>query len=88
VAAYAPRCQPCHLGLDATEVWRRGQPQLEQRARGSQHGMAKLTEEAVRAIRAAWTGRRGQLAELARQYGVWPGTIEFVVKKQTWTHVA
>lgn len=43
-----------------------------------QHGRHKLTDEQVRAIRAAYTGVRGQKAALAREYGVsatWIGQL-------------
>jgi len=55
---------------------------------GEANGIAKLTEDAVRAIRAEYTGRRGELTEFGRRFGVSDGAIRFVVRGQTWDHVA
>lgn len=42
----------------------------EHRPRGESHGMAKLTAETVRQIRAEKIERRGDLARLERKYGI------------------
>jgi len=54
--------------------------------RGERHHLAKLTEEAVREIRAVWnvmaTGK-----ELAREFGVQEMAISTIVNHQKWRHV-
>lgn len=54
--------------------------------RGSRHGMAKLTEAVVLDIRARAAAGERQSA-LAREYGVTPTTVSFVVKRKVWAHV-
>jgi hypothetical protein len=80
-----PRCvNPAHLyrGDDATntadKVCRGRQP------RGERNGRAKLTAADVWAIRAASTGRHGELTLLARQYGVDRRTITDVIRGRSW----
>lgn len=53
--------------------------------RGIAHGEAKLNENAVREIRRRYDHRN--VAQLAREYGVTPGCIGFVVRRQSWKHV-
>lgn len=59
-----------------------------QRARGSQNSQAKLTEEDVRAIRAA-PKRRGILYELAERYGVSRNVVGNIRTKTSrhWSHI-
>jgi hypothetical protein len=52
--------------------------------RGEQVATAKLTEEAVRGIRASGAS----MDDLARQYGVSDTTIRRVVTREYWKHVA
>lgn len=59
----------------------------ERVARGSRNAAAKLTEVFVREIRAVYTGRRGQIVELADKYGVNHQAIRAVVQNKAWTHV-
>lgn len=54
--------------------------------RGEDHGMAVLTENDVRAIRAL-NGIRVSYAQMARWYGVTEGNIKFIVYRQTWKEV-
>ncbi len=53
---------------------------------GARNGRAKLTDDAVRAIRAL-RGRVTQ-AEIARRYGVHLSTIERVLSRKRWPNVA
>ena len=55
--------------------------------RGEQHKVAKLTAEAVRTIRAEYTGARGQVRRLAERYGVTATLISRVIKGRCWPHV-
>lgn len=52
--------------------------------RGEPHGMAKLTEERVREIRQIGAGN---VAALARRYGVDWSTVDSVLRGETWRHV-
>lgn len=56
--------------------------------RGEANGLASLTEPDVLAIRASFTGTRGELAALARKHGVSEAAIRLVVRRETWRHVA
>lgn len=49
---------------------------------------AKLTWQQVREIRSRFTGKRGELSQLAREYGVSPASIKFIVQNKTWKEVA
>jgi hypothetical protein len=51
--------------------------------RGPEHGMAKLNEKKVRAIR-AW---QGPLKDIAAQYGITATTACDVRKRKTWKHI-
>jgi hypothetical protein len=56
---------------------------------GEANGIAKLTEDAVRLIRRDHRpGVRGDLVRLARIHGVSEAAIRFVVRRETWGHVA
>lgn len=62
------------------------------KARGSQHGRSKLTEEQVLAIRRRWFRRndsRPQLTQtqLGHEYGVTQGAIKLIVRGVNWKHV-
>ena len=58
----------------------------ERRPRGSRHGMAKLTEDAVREIRALITqGVRSGI--IAAQFGVSRDTIKLIRRGVFWQHV-
>jgi transposase-like protein len=58
-----------------------------ERARGSAHGNARLTEEAVREIRQMYATGRHTQCELARRFGVSSGTVSNVVNRRFWAHV-
>lgn len=53
----------------------------------NENPQSKLTESDVRAIRASYTGVRGQKAEFARTYGVSKPTIAAVLERRTWAWV-
>lgn len=59
----------------------------ERMPRGERSGNAKLTEAAVRAIRAEYTGRHGQLSQLATRFGVSRTAIRFALSGRSWQHV-
>lgn len=55
-------------------------------ARGSRHGLSKLIEDDVRAIRIA-AAHGATREELAKEYKVNPRNIDFIVERVTWSHV-
>jgi hypothetical protein len=59
----------------------------EIRPKGERHGQAKLTDEAVREIRASQGQYRGVLRDMARKYGVTTGLIGHIVHGRAWTHI-
>lgn len=54
---------------------------------GERNGQAVLSADQVRAIRRAYTGRRGEQAALAREYSVTPGAIRLIVRRENWRHL-
>jgi hypothetical protein len=55
---------------------------------GERHGKALLTEAEVREIRSA-PRKRGFAAQYARQHGgICAATVEAVIRRETWKHVA
>lgn len=58
------------------------------RPKGERHGRSKLTAEGVAEIRARYTGARGDLVDLAREFGVTDTAIHDVVTRKNWRHVA
>lgn len=82
---------PSHLFLgehadNARDMWRKGRAKPMQK-RGSDHGMALLTEKQVLEIRAKYAGRFGQLTALGKEYGVTVSTIFLIVKRRNWAHI-
>ncbi len=55
--------------------------------RGSANAASKLTEDDVRAIRAAHAAGGISYGALGRRYGVYYGIISGIVRRKTWTHV-
>jgi hypothetical protein len=55
-------------------------------AKGEQHGMAKLTQEAVLDIRENYVPRKTPLKVFAKKYGVSCSNVHMVVMGQTWNH--
>lgn len=81
-------CNPEHLFLgdtkaNADDMMRKGRGRYITRP-GEAHGYAKLTEEAVRAIRRS-VGVTD--TELGRRFGVHRSTIRFVRNGATWKHL-
>ena len=85
-----PCCNPAHLFVDThqgnmDDMWRKGRGR---RARGEQHGLAKLTEAQVIEIRRLnseeWLG----CSRLAIRFGVSETAILNVLAGRTWAHLA
>lgn len=80
-----PACvNPAHLFLGTHQQNMADRDTKGRGARGSRIGSAKLTEQDVSAIRAAHTGRYGQVREMARQYGVSSRSIHAVLSNEFW----
>jgi hypothetical protein len=71
----------------ASERVRRAAVDLTHVARGERVGNAKLTDGAVRAIRARYNAGDISYADLAREYGLSRRTIRLVVIGKRWAHV-
>lgn len=54
---------------------------------GERHHGSKLTDDIVRKIRRRYDEGGVTQTALAAEFGVWPGTINYVVRRQRWTHV-
>lgn len=85
-----PRCvNPTHLlGGDHVENMR-DKVARNRQSKGTKHGMAKLTDEQVMAIRADYVPRskEANLYTLVRKYSVDPKLVWFVVHRKIWTHI-
>lgn len=56
-------------------------------ATGTQHGMHKLTEDAVIEIRQKYIPYKYSAYKLAEEYGVYASTIHDIVTHKTWKHI-
>lgn len=89
-----PCCEPSHLFLGSiadnnADMLAKGRYGVtaECLPRGMQHPNSKLTEQEVGAIRLAHAeGATGY--SLARQYGISTSTMNSILRRKTWTHVA
>lgn len=81
-----PACvRPEHLAIGSQRANQRDKVAKNRQAKGSGHGRAKLTEEDVADIRAR---AMAPIAALADDYGVSRRTIQFILERRTWRHVA
>lgn len=53
----------------------------------NQHGPAKLTAADVLSMRAAYSGKRGELVRFADKHGVHPTCVRKAIFGETWAHV-
>jgi hypothetical protein len=79
-------CTPAHL-FEGTRKDNQGDMARKGRSlRGERHNLAKLDNQKVLDIRRAFAqGQRR--SDLARQYGVSWGMINFIVRRQNWKHI-
>lgn len=56
-------------------------------AKGERNGQAKLTEQEVIAIRQLSTGRRGEIAAIARQFNISQRQTADIIQRKAWPHV-
>lgn len=84
--------RPDHLYLgtqaqNISDMDTRRRRNISAMSRGIKHGHAKLTDDAVRDIRARYTGKYGNAILLAREYGVSANQIRLVGLRKAWQHV-
>lgn len=91
-----PCCNPEHLflGTDAdntTDKMQKGRYKKGTVVRGQSHKLAKLSENDVRAIRAAYRPGKGGgdfgSKPLAKKYGVAHSLVWRIIKRKSWPHV-
>lgn len=82
-------CEPTHLflGTHADNMADMVAKGRKPSRRGERNGRAKLTQADVDAIRARYTGRFGEKAALAREYGVSKTVIGQVLSGELWREV-
>jgi hypothetical protein len=85
-----PCCNPAHLFLgtkadNAHDMYAKGRRPT---VYGEATANAKLTEDLVREVKRRYSGKRGEVIALAREYGIHPGTLLDVLRGRTWSHVS
>ena len=80
-------CNPAHLRLGTVQDNSNDMVSRQREARGERHGRARLTAERVCAIREMAANGHSFVA-IARQFGVTPENVSYVVRRVTWRHVA
>lgn len=79
---------PAHLFLGTTRDNARDAAKKGRLSRGEQNNKSKLSEAAVRNIRASVTpDYHNGVAALARRYGVSASAVKLIVHNRTWKHV-
>ena len=56
-------------------------------SRGSQHGIAKLTEDKVLELRALYATGAWSQKRLARHFSIAQGNVSLIVNRKAWTHI-
>lgn len=82
-----PCCNPAHLFLGTAQDNVRDRHVKGRDARGESHARTTLTDDDILSIRAAYASGTATMSALARQYGVWKGTISNIIRRRTWSHV-
>lgn len=65
-------------------AWKTG---LIKGAKGEENGRSKLNNEQVKEIKNKYTGKRGEIANLAKEYNVSWSLIKLIVTNKNWTHI-
>lgn len=76
-----------HLFLATHQENMADQVAKDRHTRGERNFWAKLTDAQVLEIRSLYTGKRGEQAALARQYGISFGMVTSIVNRRTWRHI-
>ena len=82
-----PCCNPRHLVLGTRIDNARDAVERGRTCRGERHPSAKLTAEDVREIRRLYESGNTSHARLAARYGVSPGAVGAVVRRECWAHI-
>ena len=82
-----PCCNPRHLSLGTTRKNAEERSDRGRQPRGEGSVRARLTEAAVRDIRARYVPRKVTLAQLAAEHRVDLSLVHLVVKNRIWRHV-
>lgn len=83
-----PRCvNPLHLFLGSRADNLKDAATKRRMHPGSRHGMSKLTEEKVLAMRAEYAAGGISQAALGRKYGINSGTTCEIINRKLWTHI-
>lgn len=80
-----PCVRPDHLFLGTKYDNVRDCVSKNRQAKGTSHGMAKLTPETVIQIRSSFPSK--SIAQLAKEFNVTKGNIQFVIDRKTWAHL-
>lgn len=86
---YRPCCNPSHLFLGTiadnnADMYQKGRNPC---APGERNGSAKLTDDQVRQILNRYESKNISTAELAREYGVHEGSVQSLLRGQSWKHI-
>jgi len=83
-----PCCNPTHLFLGTSAENTADKTAKGRQPRGAQHHNVRLTEDQVGLIRRRYAAGADTLKTIARDLGVHPATVRFVVIRKTWKRVA
>ena len=78
---------PSHLWLGTQKDNQQDAVRKNRSSRGERNGMAVLTADSVRELRARYTGQRGELKLFASEYGITSQAIKFAVSGRNWAWV-
>src|SRR5690625_4691 len=62
-------------------------PDVSENMKGSNHHATTLSEDDVKEIRRKFTGERGQVSDLAKEYGTAIATMSDIIRGVSWKHV-
>lgn len=90
---YRRCCNPAHLTADTYSVnnkqrFDEGRVAVEKMGqRGEVSHRAKMTEADVLGARSRFTGKHGEAAQLAREFGIHPVTMGDILSRRIWKHI-
>ena len=83
-----PSCvRPSHLFLGSDADNHRDAMLKLRHSHGESHGMVRLTEQDVLKIRKLYSGVRGDMERLAKQFNVSSVNIHCIIRKKSWKHL-
>ncbi len=78
---------PDHLWLGTAKDNSDDMVSKNRQTKGSNCHDSKLTEKQVLEIREKYTGKRGDLTNLGKEYGIGKGRVFKIIKRLTWKHI-